>query len=273
MASVPMASSPGGLVGVLNVHTRMRREFTDRDARLLTSIGTLIAGAIHQARMHRRLAARERAHERFTEQVIQAQEAERRRLAADIHDGITQRLCSLQFHLDAAMEALADDRDFALEQLTKAHEHTHLTIAAEARAAINLLRPPVLDDLGLADSLASLARSAPGVEAHVEVDQCALSEHVEIALYRIAQEAMQNVVKHAHAARIELRLFRRGSGVVLQVTDDGRGFDREAAVQDISQGGYGMGSMAERAELIGGRLEVESRPGVGTTVSATVPVS
>ncbi len=84
MASVPMASRPAGLVGVLNVHTRARREFAERDVRLLTSIGSLLAGAVHQARLHRRLAVRERAAERFAEQVIAAQEAERRRLAGDI---------------------------------------------------------------------------------------------------------------------------------------------------------------------------------------------
>ena len=273
MASVPMASSPGGLVGVLNVHTRARREFTDRDVRLLTSIGSLIAGGMHQARLHRRLAARERAHERFTEQAIAAQEAERRRLAADIHDGITQRLCSLRFHLDAAAEALTDEPDFAAEQLVWARKLAHLTLD-EARAAINGLRPPVLDDLGLADSLASLARSVAGADVVVDVDECDLPEHVEIALYRIAQEALQNVVKHAAASNVRLALRRRVREVVLEVSDDGRGItvpstDRD---DDLPTGGYGMGSMAERAELIGGRLDVRSRAGEGTTVTARVSV-
>lgn len=272
MASVPMSSSPGGLVGVLNVHTRQRREFSDRDVRLLTSIGSLIAGAIHQARLHRRLAARERAHERFAEQVVAAQEAERRRLAADIHDGITQRLCSLRFHLDAATEALTEDPRFTSEQLARSRELARLTLD-EARAAINGLRPPVLDDLGLADSVASLARSVAACDVEVDVDECELAEHVEIALYRIAQEALQNVVKHARArhARLELRID--GDTVQLKVTDDGRGFDLGAGVDDTTIGGYGMGSMAERAELIGGELEVSSAPGDGTTVRARVPLA
>ncbi|MCX9193812.1 ATPase [Carbonactinospora thermoautotrophica] len=272
MASVPMASRPGGLVGVLNVHTRVRREFTDRDVRLLTSIGSLVAGAIHQARLHRQLAARERAHERFTEQVIAAQEAERRRLAADIHDGIAQRLFSLRFHLDAAASALTEAPDFAAEQLVHARQLTHLTLE-EARAAINGLRPPVLDDLGLADSLASLARSIASVEVIVDVDECRLPEHVEIALYRIAQEALQNVVKHAQANQARLELRCNGKEATLRVTDDGRGFDVDAVSPGyMTDGGYGMSSMAERAELMGGRLEVLSGPGRGTTVIATVPV-
>ena len=102
MVSVPMETDPGGLVGVLNVHTVERREFTDRDVELLLVIGRLIAGAMHQARLHRQLVARERAHENFVEQVIQAQELERRRLAGDIHDGISQRLVTLSYRLDAA---------------------------------------------------------------------------------------------------------------------------------------------------------------------------
>ena len=102
MVSVPMETDPGGLVGVLNVHTVDRREFTERDVELLLVIGRLIAGALHQARLHRQLVARERAHENFVEQVIEAQEIERRRLAGDIHDGISQRLVTLSYRLDAA---------------------------------------------------------------------------------------------------------------------------------------------------------------------------
>lgn len=270
MASVPMVSHPGGFVGILNVHTRERREFTDRDVRLLTSIGSLVAGAMHQARSHRRLAARERALERFAEQVIAAQEAERRRLAADIHDGISQRLISLRYHLDAAADALTEAPDFTAEQLVQARRLTRLTLD-EAHAAINGLRPPVLDDLGLADALASLARSIPALEVTFELDECRLPEHVEIALYRIAQEALQNVAKHAQATMAQLDLRYDRNEVSLRVSDNGRGFDKEALLPgNLIGSGYGMSSMAERAELVGGQLEVSSRPGHGTTVIAKV---
>jgi two-component system, NarL family, sensor kinase len=285
MASVPMVSHPGGLVGVLNVHTRDRHEFTERDLQLLTSIGSLIAGAIHQARLHGRLAARERASEQFAEQVIAAGEAERRRLASDIHDGISQRLISLSFHLDAAASALAEAPDFTAAQLVRARELTRLTLD-EARAAINGLRPPVLDDLGLTHALASLARSIGAIEVTVDLDDCQLPEHVEIALYRIAQEALQNVVKHAAARQATLELRQAGPQVWLRVSDSGRGFDLAApppsgegasgkasgeAASGDSGTGYGLRSMAERAELVGGELEVMSSPGRGTTVIARVP--
>jgi signal transduction histidine kinase len=268
MASVPMESKPAGLVGVLNVHTRQRREFTERDVRLLTSIGSLVAGAMHQARLHRRLAAREQAAERFAEQVIAAQEAERRRLAGDIHDGITQRLVSLAFHLDAAVAAIAGDDPFAAGELARARELTDLTLT-EAHAAIWGLRPPVLEDLGLADALASLARSIAQVPVTVTAADCRLPEHVEIALYRIAQEALQNVVKHAEATSAEIELRGGATQTTLRVTDNGRGFAADQT-QD-GEDSYGLRSMAERAELVGGRLTVTSRPGHGTSVMTTVP--
>jgi two-component system NarL family sensor kinase len=269
MVSVPMESRPTGLVGVLNVHTRQRRDFTERDVRLLSSIGSLVAGAVHQARLHRRLAAREHAAERFAEQVIAAQEAERRRLAGDIHDGITQRLVSLAYHLDAAADAVLEDTEVAVRELARARELTDLTLD-EAHAAIAGLRPPVLDDLGLADGLASLARSIAQVQVRVTGTECELPEHVVIALYRIAQEALQNVVKHAQATQAQVELRCDAASVLLRVTDDGRGFDIGA--QRDSEGSYGLRSMTERAELVGGRLDVTSRPGIGTTVTATVPV-
>ena len=227
MVSVPMATRPGGLVGVLNVHTRDRREFSDREVRLLTSIGSLVAGAMHQGRLHRQLAAREKAAERFAEQVIAAQEAERGRLSRDIHDGIMQRLVSLTYHLDAATNAVSEASPYGAEQLAIARGLADLTLD-EGRAAIAGLRPPVLDDLGLADGLASLARSVAQLDVRVDAVDCDLSEHAQIALYRIAQESLQNIVKHAHATEAQIRLQCDAEHAVLWVTDNGRGFDRGA---------------------------------------------
>ncbi|MBJ7466817.1 MAG: GAF domain-containing sensor histidine kinase [Mycolicibacterium sp.] len=276
MVSVPMETDPGGLVGVLNVHTVHRREFTARDVELLLVIGRLIAGALHQARLHRQLVARERAHENFVEQVIQAQELERRRLAGDIHDGISQRLVTLSYWLDAAARAVADEAGapskVAADHLAKARELVDLTLQ-EARAAIGGLRPPVLDDLGLAGGLASLARSIPQPAIDVDLAQDRLPDHIELALYRIAQECLQNVVKHAHATRAKLTYSVKDDLARLEIVDDGVGFDTfEHPLGSDEMGGYGLLSMAERAEIVGGRLHIRSRPDVGTTVTATIPL-
>ncbi|HEY5877504.1 MAG TPA: GAF domain-containing sensor histidine kinase, partial [Nakamurella sp.] len=273
MASVPMASEPAGLVGVLNVHTVARREFTDRDLRLLLVIGQLVAGALHQARMHRQLAGRERAHERFTEQIITAQETERGRLAGDIHDGISQRLVSLSYHLDALGHTLRESPSEAAEQLKLARELVDLTLD-EARAAIGGLRPPVLDDLGLAGGLASLARTVPPLRTTLDLADERLPEHVEIALYRIAQECLQNITKHAKATTAWIRFEVKTGSARLEVTDDGVGFPVPPSPGEPGDdfSGYGLQSTTERAELVGGRLRVTSRLGAGTTVVATVPI-
>ncbi|MCV7206336.1 GAF domain-containing sensor histidine kinase [Mycolicibacterium peregrinum] len=270
MVSVPMETGPGGLVGVLNVHTVDRREFTPRDVELLLVIGRLIAGALHQARLHRQLVARERAHENFVEQVIEAQELERRRLAGDIHDGISQRLVTLSYRLDAAARAV--DPEMVAEQLAAARELVALTLQ-EARAAISGLRPPVLDDLGLSGGLASLARSIPRIPIDVDLAETRVPDHIELALYRIAQECLQNVIKHAEADRARLT-FSVDDGVArLEIVDDGKGFDTfEHPLGSDEMGGYGLLSMAERAEIVGGRLHIRSRPGAGTTVTAAIPL-
>ncbi|BBZ26869.1 sensor histidine kinase [Mycolicibacterium madagascariense] len=275
MVSVPMETEPGGLVGVLNVHTVERREFADRDVELLLVIGRLIAGAMHQARLHRQLVARERAHENFVEQVIEAQEMERRRLAGDIHDGISQRLVTLSYRLDAASRAIGEGSE-AAEQLGLARELVDLTLQ-EARAAIGGLRPPVLDDLGLAGGLASLARSIPqvavGLFIDVDLADARLPDHIEIALYRIAQECLQNVVKHAGATNASLTFSVSEDVARLEIVDNGVGFDTfEHPLGGDEMGGYGLLSMAERAEIVGGRLNIRSRPGSGTAVTATIPL-
>ena len=281
MVSVPMETAPGGLVGVLNVHTVAQRDFGDRDVEMLLVIGRLIAGAMHQARLHRQLVSRERAHENFVEQVIEAQELERRRLAGDIHDGISQRLVTLSYRLDAAAQAAqVGERAALTEQLDRARELAQLTLQ-EARAAISGLRPPVLDDLGLSGGLASLARSIPQVEIDLKIRtdlaDTRLPDHIELALYRIAQECLQNVVKHARATRAQLTfaLDRGDHGEVarLEIIDDGIGFDTlEHPLGSDEMGGYGLLSMAERAEIVGGRLNIRSRPGTGTAVTATIPI-
>ena len=163
MVSVPVVTPMGHLVGVLNVHTKLRREFTVADVDLLRSVAGLVAGAIENARLHTRLAEREETLERFAERMVEWQEQEGRRLAGEIHDGISQRIVSLFFHLSAAADAIPGAPDIAAEQVARAQE---LAAAAleETRLAIAGLRPPVLDDLGLAASLESLGRSFPAAD-------------------------------------------------------------------------------------------------------------
>ena len=272
MASVPMITRPGDLVGVLNVHTRDRREFAQADVELLGSVAGLMAGAIENASLHSRLAEREEAMERFAERIVLLQETERRRLAGEIHDGISQRIVSLSFHLSAAADAVASDPASAAEQIAHAQE---LAAGAldETRHAIAGLRPPVLDDLGLAASLESLARSIPLPNVQVDTVTTSLPEHAETAVYRIAQEALQNVMKHASAEHVQLRLSVAAGAVLLEISDDGVGFDPATTPERAGPVGYGLPGMQQRAELLGGQLTADSTPGRGTMVRLRVPLT
>ena len=276
MVSVPVVTPLGHLVGVLNVHTKLRREFTSADVELLRSVAGLVAGAIENARLHSRLAEREEALERFAEQMVEWQEHESRRLAGEIHDGISQRIVSLFFHLSAAADAIPGEPDVAAEQVARAQE---LAAAAldETRSAIAGLRPPVLDDLGLAASLESLGRSFPQLDVRVEAVSCRIAEHVETAVYRTAQEALQNVVKHARARAVRVHMSVQGDQVLLEVRDDGQGLiaagRKRRTGESAGPTGFGLSGMRKRAELLGGKLELSSSPGRGTTVRLVVPVS
>lgn len=268
MMSVPMVVRGGQVVGVLNVHSRAARDFDADDLALLVRVASMLARAVENARLYERLAQREDALERFAASTIDAQEQERRRLAGEIHDGISQPLISLWFHLLATEDA-AREEPAVLSALSKAKELAVLALD-EARSAIAALRPTVLDDLGLGPGLESLAKSLPGLDVTVDVAACELPAHTEVALYRIAQEALQNVVKHAEATTVRLSLQSADDGVHLLVADDGVGFVPDAA-PGTSARSYGLSGMKERAELIGGHLSVASRKGRGTTIEVVVP--
>lgn len=264
--AVPVSSRHRYVGGVIEVYGAPPFPVTDAAVRLLVRLAAML-GTNRDAELAP--ADRSGDGDQFARSVVAAQETECKRLAADIHDGISQRLVSLAFHLSAARAALGEDEAFVAEQLRRARELADLA-GAEARSAIGGLRPPMLDDLGLADSLASLARTCPGVVATIDIDDGhELPEHVQTALYRIAQEALQNVVKHSGARAVQVRLFTAADAVVLRVRDDGQGFDPATAAP--AAGGLGLRGMRERAHLFGGRLTVTSRPGGGTVVEARVP--
>ena len=272
LVSVPLLGKGQRVVGVLNVHSRTPRRYGEHDVTLLTQVGNLMARTIENARLYERLAEREQMLEQFAARTVDAQELERRHLAGEIHDGISQPLISLWYHLQAA-EANASDPGVLARELAAAKD---LTTAAldEARRAITGLRPSVLDDLGLGPSLESLAHTVVGPKVEVDIAPCRLPAHVEVALYRIAQEALQNVMKHAAAERVTLRLEASDGQVQLVVEDDGRGFSprRDAGPDGRGDPSYGLVGMRERAELVGARLEVNSTPDAGTRVVVEVPV-
>lgn len=263
----PLRLGGGGLVGVIETYRPGPLTCTDGDLAVLSALSALAALVARAAPD----AVREREAGVATS-TIGIQEAERARLAADIHDGIAQRLASLNFHLDAAAGAIEDDPPFAAVQVGAARELAMLA-AAETRAAIGGLRPPVLDDHGLGGALHSLARTTPGVP--IDTSRVSSAGHLpyeaQTALYRIAQEALHNVVRHAQAGSARLELGTDGPTTRLRISDDGRGFDPSALPATELDRGLGLAGMRERARLVGATLEVRSRPGEGTTVDVRIP--
>lgn len=210
----------------------------------------------------------------FDEQASAAGLAERQRLARDLHDSVSQALFSMTMHARAAERRLADlgpEADRAREEVAMLHELTRGALA-EMRALIFELRPQSLTDEGLVAALrrqgaAVSAREHVSVEVHGPQERLPLGAAAEEHLYRIALEAVHNAVKHGHPTTVVVDVAAE-EDVRLEVVDDGIGFDPARS----RPGHLGLGTMRERAESLGGTLDVTSRPGAGTTVVATVPV-
>jgi signal transduction histidine kinase len=233
------------------------------DVRLLEAFAASAATAVNTARS---VAADRLRHS------IEASEAERRRWARELHDETLQGLGGLQLLLSAALRRPPDDLAGAVhDAVGQIGEEIH-----KLRALITELRPAALDELGLVPAIETLAQRTAAVEAltvetsiDLEIEEgTRLHPEVESALYRLAQEALTNVGKHAGATAVEISLARRDDNLELRVSDDGAGFR-----PDQGHGGFGLIGMRERATLVGGRLTVESEPGGGTTVTAILPAS
>jgi len=232
--------------------------FTALDEELLSLFAAHAAIALTNAR----LAERDR--ELY---VLQ----ERSRLARDLHDAVSQKLFSLRARARAAAVLAPRDAGRAAAEMA-AVAQLGAEAHAELRAVIDGLAPPDLGEAGLAESLrryAVLAGRAHGVSVRFTAAELpVLAEHQNAALYRVAQEALHNALRHSGAAHIDVTLARRARRVVLEVTDDGGGF-----VPDVpgTGGGLGLASMRERATSAGGTLTVRSAPGAGTTIRLSVP--
>ncbi|SEU11985.1 sensor histidine kinase [Nonomuraea wenchangensis] len=193
---------------------------------------------------------------------------ERQRMAREIHDTLAQGLTGIITQLRAAQRV--EDSGTHLELALDLAQDS----LTEARRSVAALQPHQLEDAHLPEAMTTLARNwteTTGVDLHVEVtgDRVPLSPAIEVTLFRVAQEALANVAKHAGATRAGLTLSYTGAVVLLDIRDDGTGIDNPGS--DNPGGGFGLSSMRQRLRGVGGTLEVESTPGEGTAVSATVP--
>ena len=206
--------------------------------------------------------------------IVEAQEAERTRLAREVHDGPAQALSNAIFQVEVVQRLLDRDERLARQELRQLREVLTRELRG-VRAYLSQLRPPLLADLGLSGAIREAAdqiASALDIPVHVELDEGidALPETVEIVSLRVIQEALQNVRKHAQPSTVRVRMDRDVAGWTVEVRDDGKGFEAD----DPPVGGrrhFGLQFMRERAELIGARFEVRSSPDLGTAVRMTIP--
>ncbi|HWD72257.1 MAG TPA: GAF domain-containing sensor histidine kinase [Actinomycetota bacterium] len=273
MLSVPLVSPADRLIGVVNLHTEEHRAFGQRDIDLLSHVASLLATAIEHASLFRELEDKEEALQRMVKRTVAAQEEERRRVATEIHDGVTQQLISIWYRVQACERLLERDLPAARGELEEAKSLIGEALN-EARSAIYDLRPATLDDLGLVPAIEALTRRTfgPEVEVNVATDiPPHLPMHLETALYRICQELLNNVRKHAGAARVEINLESGRDQIRMIVIDDGKGFDVGAYRNLRPETSFGLAGVTERVEMVGGRLELTSEEGKGTRAEIRIP--
>ena len=253
-------------IGVLNVASAKWRRLTDGELELLRTIGDLVAVAVERVQLHdRRLQA--------------AQVEERNRLARDIHDTIAQDFTAIAFQLEAVEAILEQEADPARirSSVRAALDLTRKGLDETRRSVLNLRAAP-LEGRSLKEALDSLVREVGTSASAAVIFEPATSGRplppaVEVGLYRIAQEALQNAVRHADAGTVHVRLHADADGVRLSIEDDGLGFDAEAVSVMRSGGRFGLLGMRERAHLLGGRLSIESTQGEGARITAEVPLT
>jgi signal transduction histidine kinase len=259
---VPLVAR-GEAIGVIAAHDKLGEDarFTDNDLRLAETFATRAAVAVDLSERIARDALR---------RVVEAQELERRRLSRELHDETGQALTSILLGLRSLDESL--ETEDARAAAAGLRELVVATLQDVRRLAVEL-RPSALDDFGLVAALEHLTASFQEqtgiqVDLGVALGEERLPGGVETALYRIVQESLTNVVKHARARRVSIALTRMQHSVKAVVEDDGQGFDPE----NTREGGFGVVGMRERLSLLGGRLRVESSPGAGATIVADVPL-
>lgn len=249
--------------GITNVRVEPGLTSDDRFDRLAETFNLMLA----------RLEENAQRLQQLSRQLLQAQEEERRRLARELHDEAAQALTSLLVHLRLLERAHTPDE--AQQRVQELRQLTAQALKEVRRVALDL-RPTILDDLGLGPALAWRVdefNKLAGMHATMTISglEQRLPRETELVFYRVGQEALSNVVRHAHAQAVAVNLQRVNGQVTLEIRDDGQGFD-PAAVHGHDGQGFGLLGMAERLAMINGHLRIESVPGGGTCVVAQAPV-
>jgi signal transduction histidine kinase len=263
------------VIGVLEAYGPESLADTD-SVELLSSLAGQAASALENAQLYEELEKRERMLHDLVGKLMRAQEEERRRVAYEVHDGLAQIAVAAHQRLQAFAGRHTPATQRGRQELDRILGLVRATVT-DARRIIANLRPTTLDDLGLAATLLlevdHLRENGYQVEYYENLGDQRLPDSVEIALFRSAQEALTNMRKYAHTRQVRIRLARIGNEARLEVQDYGRGFDPNRASSGSGPGErVGLAGMRERIGMLGGELEIDSRPGAGTSICVTIPL-
>ncbi len=277
-ATVPLGGH-GKMVGALSVAFSTSYVLGQENLRLLSAIGQQMGIALENSKLWEELQQKEQIRSELLARSLQAQEGERKRIARELHDATGQSLNAILFGLKTVETALEADPSHARTLVARLKGSASDTVR-ELQSIIYALRPSVLDDLGLIPALRWYAESrlegnGVGVTWEIPDEERRLPPEIETALFRIGQETITNIGKYANAGAVHFRLSFERKQVTLQVRDDGAGFDVQSVLSHGLEDGRGLGllGMRERAEMLGGELEIESNIGGGTRVQVKLPVS
>jgi signal transduction histidine kinase len=278
LVCVPLKAK-NAVLGVMHVASHVPAQFTSEDMYLLDLIASQLGTAIEQARLCEGVSRASERYQALLQHVLTAQESERKRIARELHDETSQMLTGLALHLQAIIEiaSVAEGGESQIvARLKKAHALTVET-SLEITRLINDLRPTLLDSLGLAPAIQRYVETwlePVGIDASVKTAfSNRLPSEVEVALFRITQEAINNIIRHSEARHAKINLECDAEKCTLRIHDDGVGFDTSEITRIDKRGrGVGVFSMKERVALVGGSCAIESQPGEGTHITVKVPL-
>lgn len=271
LLTVPLLAQ-GKAFGVLQVTDSRVGCFTEEDARLLEALSSIAAISTENALLFRAVNAQRGQLRALAGRLAEAQEQERQQLARELHDQLGQSLTVVNLSLDLIGQMLPPDTPEEVREHLNDAGDLVAQVISQVRTVMTELRPPVLDDYGLLAALRWYGQQfaqRTGVAVEV-IDRDApgcIPAAVETALFRIAQEALNNVAKHAAASKVVITLHCQSGQVRLTIADNGRGFPVERVREVSDAPHWGFLTMQERALAVGGALQIDSRPGAGATVT------
>jgi len=269
--------SKNATIGVMFVHSSQNDAFSDK-TELLAAFADQAAIAIENARLYDTVRAERSRVEQLLGQVFTAQESERRRLSLELHDTIAQSLYGALAHISAADELLRRSKlGQSRKELSRGKKALDQTLS-DLRGVAAGLHPPALEALGLVKALAqyidrlNLGNQGMKRSFDVQGEVRKLSPSQEIGIYRIVQEAINNTIKHAAADEVQVRLRFLQDMAVVEVRDNGKGFTFTGDItSEAAEGHMGLAGIIERSELLGGKIEIMTHPGAGTSIVVSVP--